>query len=254
MIARFRHEAAVFMLAWQFLTRLPARKAAFTPERMAAAPRYFPAVGLVLGGLGAAVLLGAAAFLPLPVAVLLSIAAISAATGALHEDGLADSADGLGAATRQRALQIMKDGGIGAYGMLALLFVLATKAAALASMPAGLAAAALVAGHCVSRLSSVVVIATSRYAREAGTGGFTAGGLRPGGVGVAMLFGCLSLAGLAASAGGGSALAALGGCIAGHLLARAVWEGRLGGYTGDTLGATQQLSEVGAYLGVLAWA
>jgi adenosylcobinamide-GDP ribazoletransferase len=197
------------------------------------------------------VLLAAGTVLPAGPAVLLAIAATSALTGALHEDGLADTFDGVAGGTRERALAIMRDSRIGVYGALALGLTLALKATALAAMPAGLAAAALVAGHAASRLSCLVVVATSRYARDAGTAGFAAAGV--GGLAVAVATGALSLAGVLVLAGGGGAVAGVAGLVAGHLLARAAFERRLGGYTGDCLGATQQLSEAGLYLGVVAW-
>lgn len=250
---RLADEAAALVLACQFLTRLPSSRVAYTPERMAAAPRYFPAVGAFVGVAGAAMLLAAARVLPMPVAVLLSLGVTLALTGALHEDGLADTFDGLGGATRERALEIMRDSGTGTYGVLAIGLTLATKVTALAAMPAGLAAAALVTGHAASRLSSVLVIATSRYVREAGAGGFTAGGIGAGGLAVAVATGAVFVAGMGAVWGAATALAAVGGLAVGHLLARLVFERRLGGYTGDCLGATQQLSEAAMYVGVLAW-
>lgn len=253
MRSRLRSEAAVLLLAWQFLTRIPPPRApAWSAARMAAAPRWFPAVGLVVGLVGAGVLAGTAALLPAVVAVLLSLSATVAMTGALHEDGLADSFDGLGATTRDQALAIMRDSVLGAFGAVGLGLTLALKVAALAAMPVGLAAAALVAAHAGSRLSCLVVIATSRYLRPVGTGGFTAAGVGYGGL--ALGGGAVLLASLGVALHGVAALGlALAGLVAGHLGARLVFERRLGGYTGDTLGAVQQLSEVGVYLGLLLW-
>jgi adenosylcobinamide-GDP ribazoletransferase len=245
-----RDEAAAFLLALGFLTRLPVPAPA-APGGMAAALRYLPAAGALVGAAGALVLLAAGALLPPAPAALLAIAATCALTGALHEDGLADTFDGLAGGSRERALAIMRDSRIGVFGALALGLVLALKATALAAMPAGLAAAALVAGHAVSRLSCLIVVATSRYARAAGTAGFAAAGVD--GLPFAAATGALSLAGVLLLAGSGAALAGVAGLAVGHLLARAAFERRLGGYTGDCLGATQQLSEVGFYLGVLAW-
>jgi adenosylcobinamide-GDP ribazoletransferase len=254
MNARAREEAAALALALQFLTRLPLpRSPSFTPARMSASLRYYPAVGALVGGVGAAVLLLAAQALPLAVSVLLSLTATLALTGALHEDGLADTFDGLGGRTRERSLEIMRDSRIGSYGVLALGLVLAGKVAALLAMPVGLAAAALVAGHAASRLSAVILIATSRYLRPTGTGGFTAAGIGATGLAVATATGLVCLLGLLAWQGAGAALAATAGLAAGHVLARLVFERRLGGFTGDCLGAAQQLSELGLYLGLLAW-
>ena len=121
-------------------------------------------------------------------------------------------------------------------------------------MPAGLAAAALVAGHAASRLSSLVVVATSRYVRATGAGGFTAAGHRRAAVWRWPPRPAVSAcSGLSWRRWPGRRSPRAAGLAAGHLLARGVFERRLGGYTGDCLGATQQLSEVGLYLGVLAW-
>jgi adenosylcobinamide-GDP ribazoletransferase len=248
-MTRLRAEAAALLAALGFLTRLPLP--APTGE-MAAALRWLPLAGALVGAAAAAVLALAATLLPMAPAVLLSIAATCLLTGALHEDGLADTFDALGAGSRERALEIMRDSRIGAYGALALGLVLALKATALAAMPLALAAAALVAGHATSRFSALLVIATSRYARASGTAGFAADGPGPGGLAVAAATAAASLL-LLVPAGPGAALAALLGLAAGHFAARAAFERRLGGYTGDCLGATQQLGEAGLYLGVLAW-
>ena len=156
----------------------------------------------------------------------------------------------MGGATPARALEIMRDSRIGTYGLLALGLTLALKATALAAMPAGLAAAALIAAHALSRLSCVLVIATSRYLRPAGTGGFTAAGLGRRSLALATATAALCLLVLP---GPGLALAAVIGLAAGHLIARLSFERRLGGYTGDCLGATQQLTEAAIYLALLAW-
>ena len=219
---------------------------------MAAALRWFPAVGLAIGAVAAAALAAAGTLLaPVP-ALLASVAAVAVLTGALHEDGLADTLDGLGGATRERALAIMRESTIGAYGALGLGLVVATKVAGLAAMAPVAAAGALVAGHGLSRLSMVLVIATSRYVRPSGTGGFTARGVASRDLAVAGATGLLALVGLGAALGPVAALGAAAGMVLGHALARAFFERRLGGYTGDCLGATQQLSELGLILGVAA--
>lgn len=249
-----REQAAALALACGFLTRLPLpRGVTATPARMAMSLRYLPLVGLLIGLVAAAVLLAAVGLSPV-VAALLSTAATCLLTGALHEDGLADTLDGAGAGGDvARRLAIMRDSRIGTYGALGLGLTLALKVASLAAMSPGLAALALVTGHGLSRLSAVLVIATSCYARESGTGGFTASGLRGVGLALALGTGIVGLLLLWPVAGAGGMLAALGGLIIGHGLARGLFERQLGGYTGDGLGATQQLSELGLYLGLLAW-
>lgn len=248
-------EFAKLALAVQFLTRLPIRTdRLFTPERMAETPRYYPLVGLLVGGACTGVYWIAALALPHLLAVLLAVAAGLLLTGAFHEDGLADTFDGIGGGlTRERSLEIMKDSRLGTYGAAALFMALAVKTAALWSVPATWVLVALPVAHCVSRFSAVCVIATSRYVRDHGTGkpvamGLSATSLMIAGItvlGTIALGACL-LPGLALVSG----LIAVG-CA--HVAMRAYFEPKLGGYTGDTLGAVQQASEIGFYLGVIAW-
>ena len=248
---RLTHEAAAFLLALGFLTRLPLA-ARHTPARMAAATGYLPAAGVLVGLFAAAVFLTAGRLFPPVVALLLATAATCLLTGALHEDGLADTADGLGGgATREHALEIMRDSRIGAYGGLALGLTLGLRIAALAAMPAPLAATTLVAAHGASRASAVLVVATSRYARAAGAGSFTAGGLSRRRLALALATAVLCLALVALAAGWPPALGAFTGLALAHLASRG-FDRRLCGYTGDTLGATQQLGETALALGVLA--
>ncbi|MFZ5540306.1 MAG: adenosylcobinamide-GDP ribazoletransferase, partial [Pseudomonadota bacterium] len=145
-----------FAAALQFLTRLPLpRTARFSEALLNESARHFPAVGALIGLLGTAALAAALAALPATVAVLLAIAVTIAATGALHEDGLADTCDALGAGCdRTRALAIMKDSRIGSFGALALALRLALEAAAVGALleRGVLAACALwVAAHGLSR-------------------------------------------------------------------------------------------------------
>lgn len=246
---RLRDEAATALVAVQFLTRAPVPSGVFTPERQAAAVRYYPLVGALVGLVGAAALFGAALLLPEPLPVLVSLAATLLFTGAFHEDGLADTADGIGGGVSpERSLEIMKDSRIGTYGAAALGLALGIKTAALASMDPISAALALLAGHTASRGSAVLAAATSRYVRDAGTAKFTAESVSGVSLAVALLISVAALALL-----GAGAWAAAIGLGLGHLAARAFYERKLGGYTGDCLGAVQQLSELGLYLGLLAW-
>lgn len=255
MIARIVDEARALLAAIQFLTRLPVPGFAFDPRHLGMAVRWYPLVGALIGLIAALVLVGATHLFPPAVAVLLALGVALLATGGFHEDGLADLFDGLGVMTRARMLEVMRDSRLGSFGALALLTVLALKVAALTAMAASTAAVALVAGHALGRLSSVLVIATSRYVRDAGTAKPVADAVGPGGLVFAVLTGA-GATGVAAMLAGlpVMALAAgLAGAAIGHGLARALFERRLGGYTGDCLGAVQQLSETGLYLGVLAW-
>lgn len=250
-----RDEGAAFLLAVQFLTRLPVPGSTlWSPDRMAAMPRWMPAVGMLIGLLtGLAYLAAVQVFAPL-LAALLSTALSLMLTGALHEDGLADTCDGLGGgATRDRALEIMRDSRIGTYGAAALGMMLGAKVLALGSLPVAVVLPALVAAHAASRASAVVVIATSAYVRDQGAGRALAGGtscralVLP--LGIAALA-CLPLLWAVPAMGLSCAVA---GLVLGHLLVRRWFERRLGGHTGDCLGAVQQCSEIGFLLGLLAW-
>jgi adenosylcobinamide-GDP ribazoletransferase len=254
MRARAAEEWAILLLAVQFLTRLPVPVGnRFSPCRLAATPRWYPAVGALIGAVTAAIYWLAVAEVPPTLAALLSTAAGLALTGCLHEDGLADACDGLGGgATRAVALEIMRDSRIGTYGAAALGLGLATKVLALAALPAALVPAALIAGHAASRASSVLVIATAEYVRDHGTGKPVADGLGPRGLGFALLTGAAALLPLAALAPPVALAGGLLGLGSGHVLMRRAFERKLGGYTGDCLGAVQQTSEIGFYLGVLA--
>lgn len=249
--ARIAEEWVIFLLAVQFLTRLPVGAPDWTPERMEATPRWYPAVGLLVGAISALAFWAASLVFPPVLAAILATAAGIIATGAFHEDGFADACDGLGGAvTRERALEIMKDSRLGTYGAAGLGLMLAAKVSVLAALPVALVPALLVAGHALSRASAVLVIATGTYVRDHGTGKPVASGtaglaiawITAGGAALA-----LTLAVPPAWVAGGAL-----GLILGHVAMRRVFEPRLGGYTGDCLGAVQQTSEVGFYLGLLA--
>ncbi len=252
MKARLAEEWIIFLLAVQFLTRLPVpADPGWSAARMEATPRWYPAVGALVGAISAAVYWAAALVLPPLVAVLLAVAAGIVATGAFHEDGFADCCDGLGGAdSRERALEIMRDSRLGTYGAAGLGLILALKVAALAGMAMAVVPFALVAGHAASRASAVLVIATGTYLRDQGAGKPVANG--SGGLPAALALAASATVPLALAVPPAAVLAGLLGLGIGHVLMRRAFERRLGGYTGDCLGAVQQVSEVGFYLGLLA--
>lgn len=254
MIKALRHEFWRFLLAVEFLTRVPVvARSAYSEQRFADSVRHYPLVGLLVGTIAAAVFLVAARFLPHVIAVLLSTAFVMLFTGAFHEDGLADTFDGIGGGnTAERSLEIMKDSRIGVFGMAALWTVLATKVSALNSMDGIAVAISLVAAHCMSRWSSVVAIASSSYVRHEGTGKPVAAGIRRSALMYASIVGLAPLPGLVLVGLPMAAVGAAVGLAAGHALTRLFYERKIGGYTGDCLGAVQQLSELGVYLGILA--
>lgn len=263
-LARLRREGAALLAALGYFTRcpLPAGVLSAAPP-LADAARYLPLIGLLIGGLGAAVFLAAQTLWPAPVAVFLALAATLLATGALHEDGLADTADGLGGGwDRERILAIMKDSRLGSFGAIALVLALGGKFILLAALAPALVPAALVAGHCLSRFFACLLMYALPYARSgAADGPENSGASKAAALVRSFGAGSLAFAALWALAGGLalSAVLPLPGLLGGLLLAglSTLWLGRklqrwLGGQTGDCLGAAQQLAEIALYLGLLA--
>ncbi|MFN6961577.1 MAG: adenosylcobinamide-GDP ribazoletransferase [Rhodocyclaceae bacterium] len=252
-----RREAEHFFAALRFFTRIPVPAwVGHSETQLDHAARWFPAIGWIVGGIGAAVTLAAAQGWPPVVAVSLGMAATVWLTGAFHEDGLTDTLDGLGGGrSREQALAIMKDSRIGSFGAIGLVLVLLIKFAALcellagggAVLPAPIFIAALIGSHAVSRLAATTLIFALDYARAEGKSKPLATRLTKGELAFAALWGLAPCLGLPFQR---VALAlALAAFVTG-LLAR--WfERRLGGYTGDCLGATQQSTEIAFYLGLL---
>lgn len=244
-------ELRLLLMAIQYFTRVPMPSwVGHSAEQLNGTARYFPAVGILIGAVGALVLWATSLLLPGWLPIVLSTAVTVLLTGAFHEDGLADTFDGLGgSATRERAMEIMKDSRLGTFGTAALVFALLIKIAALSALPVMLAVVVLIAGHAFSRACAVTLLFAGSYVGnpEVSRARPVA---QPMGVGqliVAMLFGVAPLywVGVHAVAGVVSALVVL------YVLARWFLR-RLGGFTGDTLGATQQLTEIAFYVAVLA--
>ncbi len=236
-------------MALMFFTRIPVPSLPdFREEDLTRAARWFPGVGLLIGAIQAAVLLAAATILPPLAAALLALAAALMATGAFHEDGLADSFDGLGGGyTREKVLEIMKDSRIGTFGAAALLLALSLQAVALAEIPG---VAAILAAHAASRFAAVTMLATQDYVREDLLSRAKPLATRIGAGGLAWAGACAVLPMLFMPWG------ELGAMLLAMLVMRLWWgrvcRRRLGGYTGDLLGACQQLCFTAGLLGAVA--
>ena len=246
----------LFFIALQFFTRLPIPSwVGFEASWLQHASRYFPLVGCVVAGIAAAVYFAAALVLPAPVAAVLSTAASIYLTGAFHEDGFADTCDGLGGGmTRERVLEIMKDSRVGAYGAIGIVCMLAAKLSALAMLPPRVAVGALFLAHPLSRLAAASLIWKLEYVRGEGKAKPLAQQMTTAEFTIALITALLPVPVLLAS--GWVTLAAVLAALFASLLA-AIWLGhklqrRLGGYTGDCLGAVQQVAEAFIYIGVLA--
>jgi adenosylcobinamide-GDP ribazoletransferase len=254
-VSPVRRQLELFFTALGFFTRIPVPAwVPWSQERLNHAARYFPLVGWVVGLVGAAVLLAAARLLPASLAVVLSMAATLLLTGAFHEDGWADAWDGLGGGwDKAQALAIMKDSRNGSYATVALAMMLLAKALALielATHSTGAAALALVVAHPLSRLASTSLIHRLEYVRDDASSKSKplAHQLSTAELAIAAACGLAPLVLLPTPA----AACALAATALVTFYASRLFRRRLGGYTGDCLGAAQQGAELAIYLGILA--
>lgn len=246
----------LFFIALQFFTRLPIpRWVGFEPHWLHHASRYFTAVGIVVGAVAAVTYALAAWVLPHAVAVLISTIAGIWLTGAFHEDGFADTCDGFGGGmTKERVLEIMTDSWIGAYGAIGIGLLLALKCVTLASLPPQMIIQALLVSHPLSRLASTALIWRLDYVKGEGKAKPLAQKMSNAEFLIAATIAVLPVA-LSIALDLLSWVALAVGSAAVVLLA--IWLARkfiqrIGGYTGDCLGAVQQVTEVGFYLALLA--
>jgi adenosylcobinamide-GDP ribazoletransferase len=276
------HQLRLFFVALQFLTRVPTPAwVGFEPAWLQTCLRFFPLVGALVGLAGALVLAVAIGWWPPAVAVVLSMVFTVWLTGGFHEDGWADTCDALGGAVdRERALVIMKDSRLDSYGALGLIGLLGLKATVLSALATPLhtelgsadtshirtvllawSMMALVWCHAASRLVPVLLMTVLRYAGDLEHAKAKPLALqvdRVTVIGAVISTAAVALALWLNLWDAAWPTGTLGTALGRSLLAMALVLGfcwhwfrrRLGGYTGDTLGASQQLAEVA---GLLAW-
>lgn len=259
-----RRELRRFLLAVGFFTRIPLPNFPdFAEEELNHAAKYFPLVGILVGLVAAIAYYVASLLLPQSLAVMMSMAASIYLTGAFHEDGLADSADGLGGGWgREQILTIMQDSRLGTYGAIALFLMVFAKFQTLNAMNPFVIPVALICGHALSRLAAVWVMRCLVYVRFEGKSKPLATAIPTIDTFIAHIFGLapyLSVVALLALSQHTWHVIALFVLLT-SLPMLCVWwwwahktQRWLGGYTGDTLGAMQQMTELAFYLGVLIW-
>jgi adenosylcobinamide-GDP ribazoletransferase len=242
------HEIRLFQIALQFLTQLPVGSIRdCPPDWLARSAKYMPFVGAIVGLIAGAAIVLSAVFFPQPLPSVIGLVVAVAITGALHEDGLADTVDAFGGGrTRERRLEIMRDSRIGTYGTLALIAVLALKGAALVALDPWSAAFVMVAAHAGARLAAILTMWRLPHA-----GGGVAkvsqkiSELTPGEVAVAMALGLIpGLLVLGSAKFIFAALFAFAAAAAIALIARK----KISGYTGDVLGAVEQVFETAFFV------
>lgn len=240
------------VVALMFLTRLPIRSTTpWQDDDLSSSVIMFPVVGALLGLLGAGVYaLAWALSLPPFLAASITVALLILATGALHEDGLADIADGFGGGrTREDKLRIMRDSRLGSYGTLALILCLILRIGSLAALAApSLVAVALIATSALSRAAMPIAMTVMDQARQDGLAA-RAGKPHPSRAGasalIAGLLACLCLPWTAA-------FIVIASAFIGSLILMLPAQRQIGGITGDVLGALQQVVEIAGLLTLVA--
>ena len=271
-----------YLLAVQFFTRIPVTGAlaawtGYSPAMLRASAAHFPGIGWLVGAVAAGVYSLLMALLPATdfaslVAAVLSTAVTVLLTGGFHEDGLADVADGLGGSyERDRALEIMKDSRVGAFGAMALVLALLGKVALVtllgsvesalsgaeetsADLPLDgwLVAAALFAAHVVSRTLPLLLIRVLPHVGDAAGSKSKplADQITLTSLGVAFVWAFLALALASYALPAMSLIVACSFSVIALLWMGRLFSRRLQGFTGDCLGATQQVCEIAFYLGL----
>jgi len=229
------------LIAFRYLTVLPVPRRR-APGDLGRAAGWFPVVGLVVGAAVALASLAADRLVPPGVGAMLLVALWAGLTGGLHLDGLADTCDGLGGGwSRERALAIMRDARSGPFGVTAIVLVIGLKAATVATLPEGLAWRALLLAPVLGRAGPLLLVGLCRPARSDGAGHALAAGVR---------WPSLVSGGLVAAAAAVAMLGAWGALLL-AVTALLAWgwaaylRSRLGGFTGDTLGALVEVTEAG---------
>jgi len=247
-----------FLQAFAFLTLVPLRPKTGSQMEggLFAFARFFPAVGILIGALSGSVYVLASAIWSGLLPALLALIAGLIVTAALHEDGLADTADAFGGGwTREQRLSIMKDSRLGTYGVLALGLSIALRVCALAALAPSVAFFTLIALHASARFAAVAVLATEDYAGDPATAktNYPAARLEMPEARHAFLWALLAMIPILSM----KPLAVLAGVILGTAFSMALVlysKKAIGGYCGDVLGAVEQLFEIGFMLGLAAFA
>lgn len=226
-----------------FLTRVPVGGFPYSAEEWRWASAWFPLVGLVVGGVCAAVWWLVAPLGPWVAAITVLVVSILL-TGAFHEDGLADTADALGGAyDRAKIFVILKDSRVGAFGALALVISIAFRLVLLARLGSA-APAALLLAHCLARVGPVWLMVAMPYVSDAASKSrqVTRAGVAQGVLATAV--GVAAVGGLTVVGGSINATAAFAAMILATAVCGWRFRARAGGVTGDFLGAAEQVNEI----------
>ncbi len=243
-----KQELQIFFTALMFFTRLPCpQKLDYCEEYLNQSTKYFPLIGWIVGGSAAIVFFVSHLIFPISIAILFSMIASILITGAFHEDGFADVCDGFGGGwTKKHILDIMKDSRLGTYGVTGLTLILVLKFSTIQSLPIEIIPIILIAGHSLSRFATSIVLLISQYVRDNDDSKVkpVAKKLSRSAFIIAGFFGIAPLLALPSYA----CLLAIIPVVLMALYLTHFFNQKIGGYTGDCLGTTQQITEMVFYL------
>lgn len=249
----------LLLTAIMFYTRLPVPVSTpYSPEMLSKATRFLPLVGWITGGIMVGVLYILGEIAPPMVSILLTIITGVWVTGAFHEDGFADMCDGFGGGwTKEKILEIMKDSRIGTYGMLGLLLIMTLKFLSLREMSLFKVMLTIISAQPLSRFVAVTVIYTHKYVRENEDSKSKpiAQGITLPDLGVAAAWGCIPFIAAMIYLHNYTLLLTIPALLLARWYMVRLMQKWIGGYTGDCLGAVQQISEAVIYLCfcILTW-
>ena len=239
------------LTAVQFLTRLRVPSVPYQQDSLLRSVKYFPIVGLLIGSGSLLVYVVLAPHLPLPIVGLLVVLYLVLITGCIHEDGLADSADGFGGGReKERVLAIMRDSRIGTYGATALLLSVLARVLLIASLPRPEVGNYLIAAPVLSRWTTLPLSFYLAPARERSGEQVDGQGARIARLTTraSLLIGSLLALVIVSALLGARAIAPILITLAVTLGTSHYYRQRIGGITGDCFGATNQLAEIAVYL------
>ncbi len=245
-------ELNIFFNSLLYYTRIPVPKSVeCNDQTLSKGFRYFPLIGIIVGLIGALIFKGTNYFLPINIAIIFAMIGMLLATGGLHEDGLADFCDGFGGgANKESILRIMKDSHIGTYGVLSLIILFLLRYTFLTRVPDIYIISILICAACSSRFNAIIMIRISEYAREINSKSLhTKIKLTYKEIIPAFIFAYLPLAYMSYKLAG----VYLIGSIILIFFYKKYLHKKIGGFTGDTLGALIIFSEILFYVIIFAF-
>jgi len=249
----FKQELILFFSALMFYTRIPIPAwVPYSEENQAMSARYFPLIGIMVGAAAGLTSWIATQIWAESIAIILAMISAILITGALHEDGFADMCDGFGGGwTQERILEIMKDSQVGVFGLIGLIMLLLLKFFALSQLTATLVPLALITAHTLSRAAAITFLNTHNYARADGGESKASAMVRPmrkNELVIVLITVLIPLPFCAIVFPIHALLFTLVAVVAIRWYLGKLFTRKIAGYTGDCLGAAQQVIEVAIYL------